>query len=119
MAASIEIEKPQVPVTEIPDQPEISKQSELEGVEVVQGTPSAVQVQKGGDQAQQVTPVPAPPAASGPSITIPSDQTALTQMSKGNTTNASTGWALYWIRQIKKALKKHWFVLVLGNQNNE
>lgn len=123
MAASIETLKPEIGPSSIVTTPEdvaVSETSRDEGVEQIPSTPQPLQVQTGDDQTVQVTPVPAPAAPQGPAITIPASQTQLTQMAqKGNTTNASTGWAVFWLRQLKKALKKHWSVLVGGGNPGE
>jgi hypothetical protein len=76
-------------------------------------TPSQAQqttVQISDAQQVQITPVPAP--SNVQSITLPADPTVLTQQSKGSTDDSSTWFAVYWLRIMKKAVKKGFQVLV-------
>lgn len=121
MAGTPEIQ-PQTPV-EIPNAPEVGPKGQEAGVEAVSETPStggpqpAQQPQQQADPQAQVTPVPAPADPAGPAITIPSDQQALKQQSKGSVSDAKTWSAVFWLRMVKKALLKHWNVLVKGGSN--
>lgn len=121
MAGTPEIQ-PQTPV-EIPNAPEVGPKGQEAGVEAVSETPSTggpqpVAQQKPQDDTQaQVTPVPVPADPSGPAITIPSDPQALKQQSKGSVSDAKTWSAVFWLRMVKKALLKHWNILVKGGGN--
>jgi hypothetical protein len=96
------------------ERPEDFVETPTEIGEGIQSTPSQPQPPQIQTQTGQsaVTAVPAPPAAAGPSITIPSDQGTLTQSAKGQTSDASTWNAWFWLRMIKKALKRHINILV-------
>lgn len=101
-------QQPEIPldqqVVDIPDQPEIPDVVEQAGV--VQAQPTMQPVV--GDNNQPVAqPVPAPPAPTGPSITIPaSGEEQLERLSKGSINDSKTWFGVYWLYKIRRALKE-------------
>ena len=55
------------------------------------------------------------PTLQTPTITLPADDAHLNTQAKGNASNASTWRAVYWLRQIKRALKFGWKIITGGN----
>lgn len=75
-----------------------------------QATPQAPQVV--ATAPVQPQPQPANQTVSDtPTVTIPTSQTALTQMAQGNPGDSMTWLAHFWERVVKKALKKGWHVV--------
>jgi hypothetical protein len=83
-----------------------------EGIQATPVTPThvpTVQIPSG----QVITPVPAEPSPQ--TLVIPADPPVLAQQSHGSVSDTSTWNAFFWLRMIKKALLKH-FQIVVGNQ---
>ena len=101
------------PVLEVPEQVEQTPVMESEGVEPVQTAAPAQASIPQPLPSQPITPVPQP-SSQVSTITIPADPQQLTQLSKGSASNSLTWFAVFWLRAVKKALKKH-FAVVVGN----
>jgi hypothetical protein len=72
-------------------------------------TQSQVSAQVADDQGRNLIQTPQP---QGVVVRIPSDQSSLQAMSKGDPDNASTGFGIYWLRVIKKAVLFGWSVVM-------
>lgn len=104
---SLPEQQPEIPldqqVVDIPDQPEIPAAVEQAGVQVSIPQVIAVQDDAGQTIAQ---PVPAPPAPTGPSITIPaSGEEQLKELSKGPIGDSITWKGVFWLYKLRRAIK--------------
>lgn len=57
-------------------------------------------------------------ASQSVTIQIPTDQTQLDDWAKGSSTDSLTGFAMFWIRMIKKALHFGWKVIWRAKQTD-
>ncbi len=76
--------------------------------------PTNFQAQVQDDQGQQLIQTPQNKTIT---ITIPANQTQLTNQSKGNISESVTWYALHWLRMIKMAAFKGWNTVTKGDNN--
>jgi len=93
-------------VYEIPESPEIPRHVEMGGVV---SRPTQFTAQVSDDQGNQLV---IAPAISAVTIKLPAHPTQLEAWSQGDADDALTGFAIFWIRLIKKALKFGWNTIV-------
>jgi hypothetical protein len=110
MSVTAEIEKNEAPVvTEHPEEFPETIQQVASGAQVVQKN---FKTQVTNDQGTPI--IQTPPTQVVTTIQPPSDQETLLQQSKGDTTNAITWLAAFWLRIIKKALYFGWRIVGHG-----
>lgn len=111
MAATPEIPRPEAPQV-------VERQEEFVVPETLSG--SGVKVVQKNFKAQvnddKGTPVISTPPTQVVTVTPPTDDTTLLAWSKGDTTNAMTWLATFWLRIIKKAMHFGW--QIVGKSQN-
>ncbi len=93
-------------IQEIPDVPEIPERIERGGVITPQTNFTAQVTDDGGNNLVDT------PAVKAVTIKLPASQDQLTVWSEGSPDDALTGFAVFWLRLIKKALHFGWKAVI-------
>jgi hypothetical protein len=100
--------EPKIPVSEIPEAPEIPAEIEKGGVRAVPVSPTVSLPQTAA--VPSITAQPTPQA-----VNVPADKTILTSWSKGKASFSLTWLGMFWLRIIKKAIRLGRQVIVGGD----
>lgn len=95
----------------VPERPEFPEEIEQSGVSA---PPTQFTAQVTDDTGQNLVTPTDPQPVNSVSVQIPADQQQLSVYAQGDQDDSKTWNAFFWLRIIKKALKKGWRVVVKG-----
>ena len=96
---------PSQPVVERAEEFELPSYLEDTGIKSVETAVKARVRDKGQNLIQT-------PATQKTKITLPAGQTTVTTWTKGNPENSLTGFGIYWLRRVKKAIHFGWEIVI-------